>query len=180
MAVGNMINEETKNWTFHHLGVIVADMDKTVEYYKSLGFIDFPPEKPRPTTPAAPPATWQEFSVYGEPVIKDGKLMVPAKPGAKPGMIKWCWMGTIALELTLPGDGAFRTVHNDFLDNVGEGIEHIAYGVSPENFDEEVERMKAKQLPVVMSGSQSKDSGFIYFDTRKVGGIITELMKVRS
>ncbi len=171
-----MTNEETKNWTFHHLGVIVADMDRAVEYYRSLGFIDFPPPAP---VPATPPATWQEFSVYGEAVIKGGQLLVPAKPGAKPGMIKWCWVGTIALELTLPGDGAFRTVHNDFLDNVGEGIEHIAYGVAPENFEEEVEKMKAKQLPIVMSGEQSNGGGFIYFDTRRVGGIITELMKVR-
>jgi len=40
--------------------------------------------------------------------------------------------------------------------------------------------MKAKGLPVVMSGESSHGGGFIYFDTRKVGGVITELMKVRN
>jgi len=62
MVPGNMISEETKNWTFHHLGVIVSDMDKAVEYYKSLGFVGFPPERPKPATPAAR-TTWQQFSV---------------------------------------------------------------------------------------------------------------------
>ena len=171
-----MTGEETKNWTFHHLGVIVADMEKAVEYYKSLGIVDFPPETPRPAnTP-----TWQEFTVYGETFIKNGELLVPPKPGGKPGEIRWCSVGGIALELTLPGNGAFRTIHNDFLDNFGEGIEHWAYGVSPENFEQEVEKMKAKGLSVVMSGESSNGGGFIYFDTRKVGGIITELMKVRN
>jgi len=171
-----MTDKETKNWTFHHLGVIVADMEKAVEYYQSLGFVDFPPERPRPATPSP---TWQEFAVYGKTVIKDGQLLVPQKPGGKPGRIRWCRVGSVALELTLPGEGAFRTVHNDFLDNVGEGIEHIAYGVAPEHFEQEVEKMKAKGLPIIMSG-QSSGGGFVYFDTRKVGGIIIELMKTSS
>jgi len=172
-----MTNGETKNWTFHHLGVIVADTEKAVEYYRSLGFIDFPTESPKPSNP---PPTWQQFIVYGETFIKDGELLVPRKSGGKPGEIRWCSVGTIALELTLPGNGPFRTIHNDFLDNFGEGIEHIAYGVTPENFDKEVEKMKARELPIVMSGESSDGGGFIYFDTRKVGGIITELMKVRG
>ena len=173
-TISNSI-EKTKNWTFHHLGVIVADMDKAVEYYKSLGFVGFPTERPEPATPAAP-MTWKKFTTYGETVIEDGKLLVPPKPGAKPGGIKWCSMGIITLELTLPGEGAFRTIHNDFLDNFGEGIEHIAYSVSLKNFEEEVEKMKAKGLPIVMSGEAPGGGGFIYFDTRKTGGIIIELM----
>jgi 4-hydroxyphenylpyruvate dioxygenase-like putative hemolysin len=28
-----------KDWEIHHLGVIVSDMDKAIEYYKSLGII---------------------------------------------------------------------------------------------------------------------------------------------
>ena len=32
------------NWTFHHLGVIVHDMDEAVRYYESLGIFAFQPE----------------------------------------------------------------------------------------------------------------------------------------
>lgn len=171
-----MTGEETKNWTFHHLGVIVADMDKAVEYYKSLGFVDFPPE--RPGSANAP--TWQELTVYGETVIKDGQSLVPQKPGGKPGRLKFCRVGSIALELIQPGESSVKNVNDDFLDNFGEGIDHVAYGVAPEHFEEEVEKMKAKGLTIILSGEQANGGGFAYFDTRKVGGIVIELMKVLS
>ena len=48
----NMAGEETRYWKFDHIGVIVADMDKTVEYYKSLGIVDFAPEPAEPGEPA--------------------------------------------------------------------------------------------------------------------------------
>ena len=32
------------NWTFHHLGVIVRDMDEAVKYYESMGIFTFQPE----------------------------------------------------------------------------------------------------------------------------------------
>ena len=87
------MTEETKNWTFHHLGVIVADMEKAVEYYRSLGFIEFIPER---SAPANPP-TWVEMTAYGKNIIKDGQLQVPQKPGAKSVPNTWCRVGTITL-----------------------------------------------------------------------------------
>ena len=171
-----MAGEETKNWTFHHLGVIVADLDKAVEYYQSLGIVDFFPESPGP----ANSPVWTELIVYGKEVIKDGKLLVPPKPGAKPGGLRFCRVGSIALELIQPGESSVKNVNDDFLDNFGEGIDHVAYGVAPEHFKEEVDKMKAKGLPIILSGEQVNGGGFVYFDTRKVGGIVIELMKVRS
>jgi catechol 2,3-dioxygenase-like lactoylglutathione lyase family enzyme len=168
-----MAGEETKNWTFHHVGVIVEDMDKAVEYYKSLGYIDFDPEPE--TTGAANRPTWVEIIAYGETVIKDGQTLFEIKPDMKRGQVKFCWMGTVPLELIQPGD-AFKEVNSDFLKSNGEGIDHIAFTVDAEHFAEEVEKMKAKGLSVVFSGRMSNGGGFAYFDTRKVGGIITELM----
>ena len=170
-----MTNEETKNWKFHHLGVIVEDMEKAVEYYQSLGFVDFPPET---TEPRSRPI-WEEITIYGKTVIKDGQQLEPLKPGSKPSLVKFCSAGTVPFELIQPG-GANRNVNGDFLDNVGEGIDHIAYTVDAEHFDQEVEKMKAKGLPVLLSGRQKNGGGFVYFDTRKVGGIIIELMLLAS
>lgn len=168
-----MANEETKHWKFHHLGVIVHDIEKATEYYKSLGFVDFPPETKG--SGGRPQPIWKEITAYGETVIKDGQPLVPMKPGAKPGGVKFCNVGSMTLELIQPG-GGFREVNGDFLESVGEGIDHIAYTVDAEHFEQEVEKMKAKGLPVVFSGKQTSGGGFVYFDTRKVGGIIIELM----
>ena len=168
-----MTGEETKNWKFHHLGVIVADMEKAVEYYKSLGFIDFEPQGPRP----ANPPTMEELTVYGKFIIKDGEVQVPRKPGAKPGVPNTWWrIGEITLELIQPGEGSIKDVNREFLENMGEGIDHIAYTVDAEHFDQEVEKMKAKGLEIILSGRMSNGGGFTYFDTRKVGGIVIELM----
>jgi len=167
-----MTGEETKNWTFHHLGVIVADMDKAVEYYQSLGFIDILPQSPRSTSPPS----WVEMTAYGKTVLKDGQVLVPVKSGARPVPNTWCRVGSMTLELIQPGEGGWKNVNRDFLENVGDGINHIAYTVDGEHFEQEVEKMKARGLEIVLSGRQSTGGGFFYFDTRKVGGIITELM----
>jgi len=72
----------------------------------------------------------------------------------------------------------FRDVNGDFLKSNGEGINHIAFTVDAEHFEPEVEKMKTKGLPILFSGWKKNGGGFVYFDTRKVGGIITELMLV--
>ncbi len=164
--------EETKNWTFHHLGVIVADMEKAVEYYRSLGFIEFLPERPAP----ANPPTWVEMTAYGKTIIKDGELQVPRKPGATSVPNTWCRIGTVTLELIQPGESSVRNVNRDFMENVGDGINHIAYTVDGEHFEEEIKKMKARGLEIILSGRLSNGGGYVYFDTRKFGGIVTELM----
>ena len=168
-----MAGEETKYWTFHHMGLIVEDVAKAVEYFQALGFIDFLPE---PEAGENRP-TWVEIVAYGETVLKDGQPLFPVRPGMKPGRIQFCRMGTVPLELIQPGD-AFKEVNSDFLKSKGEGVDHIAFTVPAAHFDQEVEKMKSRGLTILFSGRQSDGGAFTYFDTRQVGGIITELMKV--
>jgi hypothetical protein len=52
--------------------------------------------------------------------------------------------------------------------------------VHAEHFDREMEKMKSRGLSILFSSRQSNGGGFAYFDTRQVGGIITELMRVPS
>ena len=172
-----MPGEQTRNWTFHHVGVIVEDMDKAVEFYKSLKYIDFPPEPESPPKPEKSGPIWKEIVAYGEKKIEDGKRLYKVKPDIKQGDVKFCSMGTITLELIQPTT-AFRDVNGDFLEKNGEGIDHIAYTVPARFFDEEVAKMKAHGAEIILSGEQYNGSGFAYFDTRQVGGIITELMRV--
>jgi catechol 2,3-dioxygenase-like lactoylglutathione lyase family enzyme len=168
-----MAGEDTKNWTFHHFGVIVGDMDKVVEYYRSLGIVDFPPA----AGDVGSPVVWQELTSYGETVLKDGKLVDPPaeKENLRPGRVMFCSIGSMQFELIQPGE-AIKDVNGDFLERVGGGINHIAYTVSLENYEQEVEKMKAKGVEVLFSGKQANGGGFTYFDTRGTGGIIIELM----
>jgi len=167
-------NQETQHWTFHHLGVIVEDLEKAVKYYKSLGVVDFPLE-PEAAESENTPVVWKEIISYDEAVIKDGQPLLPITEDLTVPLIKFCAMGTVPFELIQPGN-AFKEVNGDFLANNGEGISHIAYMVADGHFEKEVEKMKAKGLPVLFHGRQANGGGFTYFDTRKVGGIITELM----
>ena len=168
-----MQDEENGKWRFHHLGVIVRDIEKAVKYWQNLGTMD----PPRPTVRTDSPPTWVEYIVDGKIIIKDGNILVPQKPGSNAGFRRWCQVGTILVELTQPGEGGTQTSQNDFLDKVGEGVDHIAYYVDARYFDEEVEKMKAKGFQVLMSAKQSNGGGFIYFDTSKSGGLIIALMK---
>lgn len=172
-----MTSPGTENWTFHHLGLIVHDLEKTVAYFKSLGVVEFPPPSPRPTGPV-----WKEMMAFGEVLLKDGQPTVPRNPDAKPGGLQFCRMGTITYEIIQPTmNSGVREFNGDFLERNGEGISHIAYGVTPEHFDEEVEKMLAKGLGIVQSGKQMENRGqFVYFDTREGGGIATELMEARA
>jgi len=167
-----MAGEETKNWVFHHVGVIVTDLAKTVEYYKSLGIVDFPPERPGPFT-----LTWKWSTSYGQMVVKDGQPLVPPDPDAKPGAIQFCQMGEMPFEIIQADERGGRGFHSDFLKECGEGIDHIAFIVDPEHIEEEVEKMKAKGLDIVASGEHERGV-FYYFDTGKAGGIVTELMSL--
>jgi len=167
-----MSGEETSDWKFHHIGVIVDDMDKATEYYESLGFVDLPPA----TTGTGGQPIWKEMVAYGETIIKDGELVAATEPGSRPGRVKFCHIGSMQLELIQPRKG-LPNINGDFLKNYGEGMNHIAYTVDAEHFDEEVEKMKARGLPIVFSGEETSGSGFAYFDARKVGGVIVELMR---
>lgn len=166
-----MLGEETKYWKFHHLGLIVADATKTVGYYSSLGFVEILSNSPTSNNP--PP--WVELTAYGEDIMKEGKLLIDVKPGSKSVPITWCRIGTLLLEIIQPVS-AWKNVSSDFLKKYGDGISHLAYTIDRDHFEEEVEKMKARGLDIVLSGKRAGGGGYYYFDTRKYGGIVTELM----
>ena len=146
----DMAGEKTKNWVFHHVGVIVGDLKNTVEYHKSLGIIDFPPEQTRPVI-----LTWKWSTSYGQVVVRDGQPLVPPDPEAKPGALQFCRMGEIPFEVIQADERGGRGVHSDFLKECGEGIDHIAFIVDPEHI-EEAEKMKAKGLDIVASDEHKR------------------------
>ena len=133
-------------WKFDHVGVVVRDLDKAVEYYQSLGIVE-----------------------------KVGDLMT--EEGKKAKLIgRYLRIGSLNLELWQPIRG--ETVQQEFLDDYGEGINHIAFTV--DDYDKEYVNLVEKQGIRLVFGAKppvSAEGVGGYFDTRKEGhNIILELM----
>ena len=144
-------------WEFHHIGVMVKDMDKVVDYYQSLGIATFRPEH------MFDASTFAEFKLYGKtPATFD-------KPRGR-----FMQIGPASYELLQTISG--QSIHDEYVKEIGEGIEHVGYTV--DDLAAETARLEAKGVPVIVSGSRGDGGGYAYFDFRKNGGnIIIELMQ---
>jgi len=130
------------NWKFNHIGAVVRDVDKAVEYYQSLGIVDEATDR----------------------VTMEGK---------KAKLIgKFIHIGSLLIELWQPVRG--ETVQQEFLNSRGEGVNHIAFHV--DDLDKEKDKLVEKGIPVVFSVKD--ENGYMaYFDARKVGNILIELIQ---
>ena len=148
------IPEDTtfKKEDYHHVGVIVRDIEKTIEYLASIG-----------------------IGPFG---IKDGPLFVEVpfkgelhgKPAEWKVKISSAKVGGSEIELLEPCGG--ESALQEWLDEYGEGLHHIAYLV--DDVRGEVEKLKSKGIEVITSANLD-GRGFAYVDTGVVGGIITEI-----
>ena len=145
------------NWKFHHVGVAIRDIDKTVEYYQSLGIATFEPEILFKSSDFA------DFTVNGK--IPDTIVRL---------RIRYVQIGPFQLELIQPVEG--ESPQKEFLASKGEGIDHIAFTV--DDLDKETDKLVKKGIKTIFSGKR-QTGGFAYFDTRKVGNIIIELIQRR-
>jgi methylmalonyl-CoA/ethylmalonyl-CoA epimerase len=146
-AAGSM----EKGWQFRHVGIVVKDLEKAVEYYRSLGIAKFASESVIDSSKIA------DFQTYGKtpvPPVRD-RLMNAQ-------------IGPITYEFIQPtGD----TPNRRFLDSHGEGISHICFAV--DNVQQEVAKLVARGATVVMTGMGGR---FAYVDTGKVGNVLIELV----
>jgi len=138
-----------------HIGVIVRDIDKAVEYYESLGIGPFDRSPKR--------MAYRQRSMMGKPFDAD-HVKLAARVGR---------MGQTKIELIQPieGDSPWK----EFLDTKGEGIMHVAFAV--DDIDGEQVRMEGMGVVVMYSARFQNGGGTAYFDTREVGGVITELVQ---
>ncbi len=145
-------NTPFKKENYHHVGVIVRDMEKTIEYLSSIG-----------------------IGPFG---IKDGPLYVEVpfkgelhgRPAEWKVKISNAKIGDSELELLEPCGG--ESALQEFLDNHGEGLHHIGYLV--DDVQAEIENMVKQGVKVITSAMGSR-GGFAYFQTDTNGGIVTEI-----
>lgn len=137
----------------HHIGVVVRDIDKTIDYLSSLGIGPFEPPH------AEPPVT--EKLVRGKPVDYSLKMSNAKMEG-------------VNIELLQPVKG--ESVQKEFLESRGEGIQHIGFAVDDrDSLDSEVARLVKKGVKI-LSSIKRPGGGNAYLDTGVVGGVVIELM----
>lgn len=145
-----------KTWKLDHVGVVVKDLEKAIEYYQSLGMGPF---VPNPSESAA------DRKIYGKPAPNVKVKGVVAQ------------MGPIKFELMQPIEG--ESLQKEFLKSKGEGINHIGFVV--DDLEGEMAKLEEKGFKVISGGKIPPNGGFAYFDTDKLGGVIfaLELIKKR-
>ncbi len=143
-----------KDWSFGHVCLVVKDMEKAIKHFEALGVGPFPPLI---GGPEGMPIT--EQTVRGEPSDYDMDLRI-CRGG----------MGGLDIELIQPLKG--WSIYNEFLEEKGEGVHHVCYNV--EDLDKETAEMKKAGFTIIQTGG-IEGIRWAYFDTDKVGGMITEL-----
>ena len=130
------------------VGVVVKDLDKTVEYLTSLGLGPF-----KFRTVTHPSAT-----VHGEKVFYEVRLAKSQQ-------------GPVELELIEYQKG--KTIHKEFLDEKGEGLHHIKFTVK--DIRATVNRFAQKGIEPLQQDTPVGGGGMAYLDTGKIGGLIIEV-----
>lgn len=135
------------------IGVIVRDLDEAVRHYEALGV--------GPFEWTQGPAPIVDRQVYGKPA-----------PDVK-NRISIARMGALEMELVQPIAG--KSVQKEFLEEHGEGINHLGFFV--DDIEAETAKLVAKGFRVISSGKTTTGGAFAYLDTDKVGGIVFELIQ---
>ena len=140
---------------FHHLMIVVKDIEKTVKYYESIGIGPFK---------AYPP-----LHEYEKLNVKDEAAFYKLK-------MQEARIGSIVLQLCQPGPG--ESIYKDFLERKGEGVQHIGFVVN--DVEKEETELKQKGFKVLNSGRRADGSGFTYFDTQDDAGVTLLIRKTSS
>ena len=138
---------------FHHVGVVVKNIDEAVEYFQGLGIGPFEPSN----------LVHIDRKMYGKPVPADVKNIIKATK-----------MGPIGIELIQPVSG--ESPHKRFLESRGEGINHLAFVV--DDIEEAISIMLEAGFKLLSSSKNQGGGGMAYFDTDKVGGVQIELEEI--
>ena len=137
---------------FHHLMIVVKDIEKAVSYYESIGI--------GPFRPYPPLQEYENLDVEDEEAFY--KLIM-----------KEANIGSIVIQLCQPGPG--KSIYKDFLERKGEGVQHLGFEVN--DIEKEEEELSKKGFKLLSSGRRKDGSGFSYFDTEDGAGVTLLIRK---
>jgi methylmalonyl-CoA/ethylmalonyl-CoA epimerase len=136
--------------TVHHMCVAVADIERAVAFYESVGI-----------------GPWQRLAPMNDVV----ELAGPSRDAFDDLAYTWTMIGDIQLQLVQPGAG--RTPQGDFLTDRGEGVFHVGFAV--ESVDHAETEAAGLGLDVILRGRRADRSGFSYFDTYPKAGVTLQV-----
>ncbi|MFC1938724.1 VOC family protein [Chloroflexota bacterium] len=138
------------------VGIVVRDVEKVARnYWNVLGI-----------------GPWDIITT--SPELRDRTYR--GKPAYFEAKIGFAKVGAVDLVLLEPLEG--QSIYRDFLDQRGEGANHIQYSSdSFEDFNRDMEVYPEKGIPVLMSGKIGRDICFAYMDTIDTLKAIWEPMK---
>ena len=136
------------------LGVVVKDVDKTIDYYSSTYGI----------------GPWRTVEInHPEVQVRDKTHFWKAK-------LAFASMGPVEIELIQNIDG--RSIHSEFLDEGREGLHHLDFFFSDEDeMNRTIAELVKDGFEVIQGGkSRSAKGSYAYLDTDKVAGIMFEFI----
>ena len=93
------------------------------------------------------------------------------------------WTGAMQWEIVEPLEG--RTIYNDFLDEHGEGVHHVAFAGRNEDgsempYDDQIAEFASRGFPVIQSGLIKDFVKFHYFDTEEATSTMFEIYSLKG
>lgn len=141
---------EGSETVIHQVGVVVKDLDRTVEVLTALGLGPF----------TIRTATHPAAIVKGKKTSYEVRLALSQQ-------------GPVQLELIEYRSG--ETVQKDFLDAKGEGLHHLLFRVN--DLEGTLARFAEKGVKVLQQDRFVGGGGLAYMGTDEVGGIIMEVVQ---
>jgi catechol 2,3-dioxygenase-like lactoylglutathione lyase family enzyme len=107
--------------------------------------------------------------------ITSGPYETPAKTADNPmnSVVAWMKKDAAVFEVIQPLEG--RWINKEFLETAGEGVNHVCFTV--DDIEAERARLTAMGFPEIY-GFKVKRGTFAYFDTRRAGNLIIELLQL--
>src|SRR3989304_534422 len=146
----------------HHIGVVVKDVEATIQYY----------EKNYSCVFQTPPETGTERTR----IIRHKGAMYRGKPIDYAVKVALTKLGPIYIEFIQPLEG--KELRSEFLETHGEGIQHI--GIRVDDLEAELAKLEKLGFKIVLQSEPGWPSTWAYVDTDKMGGIMYELVQRRQ
>lgn len=141
----------------HHICIVVRDIEKTKNYYESIGI-----------------GPWTEYP----PLVEYTQLNVEDEAGFFDTRFVFTHVGNLQLQLAQPGEG--KSHYKDFLETKGEGVFHLGFEV--DDVDAAENELTDDGMEILASGRRNDGSGFTYLDTREQAGVtlLVRQTKIKS